>query len=127
MWPEVVDRFGWNDRRQQLLLGLRAALEALRRAGCTTVYLDGSFVTAKELPADFDACWVMDGVDFRLLDPVLFDFAFERRAQKRKYGGELFPANFPATAFETSFLEYFQVDRDGRPKGIIVLDLETFA
>jgi hypothetical protein len=41
-------------RRRTLLAGLREALGALREAGCRTVYLDGSFVTAKEAPEDFD-------------------------------------------------------------------------
>ena len=45
-------------------------------------------------------------------------------AQKRKYGGELFPADWPADAHGTSFLHFFQRDRvTGRPKGIIAIDL----
>ena len=39
------------------MAGLRAALESLKSAGCRTVYLNGSFVTSKEAPNDFDACW----------------------------------------------------------------------
>ena len=34
------------------------------------VYLDGSFVSAKLIPGDFDACWDEDGVDFDSIDPV---------------------------------------------------------
>ena len=33
-----------------------AAMVNLRDAGCKTVYVDGSFVTDKERPGDFDAC-----------------------------------------------------------------------
>ncbi len=43
--------------------GLRSALESLEGAGCRTAYVDGSFVTAKELPNDFDACWEEVGLD----------------------------------------------------------------
>jgi len=51
-------------------------------------------------------------------------FAQRRAAQKRKYGGELFPADWPADAHGTSFLHFFQRDRtNGRPKGIIAIDL----
>jgi hypothetical protein len=48
----------------------------------------------------------------------------QRTAQKRKYGGELFPADWPADAHGTSLLLFFQRDRaSGRPKGIIAIDL----
>jgi len=93
-------------------------------AGCRRAYIDGGFVTTKERPADFDGCWEVDGVDLARLDPVLMTFANRRAAQKRKYGGELFPADWPADAHGTSFLLFFQRDRaTRRPKGIIAIDL----
>lgn len=102
---------------------MRAALRNLRAAGCTTVYVNGSFVTAKEVPGDFDACWECDGVDIRRLDPTLHTFDDSRAAQKDKYRGELFP-NVRMRNRTCTFLEFFQVDRvTGRRKGIIVLDL----
>jgi hypothetical protein len=61
-----------------------------------------------------------------LLDPVLLDFSDGRAAQKARYGGELFPAELPEKDSGRTFLEFFQTDREtGKPKGIIVLDLET--
>ena len=100
------------------------ALDALGAAGCRRAYIDGSFVTAKERPADFDGCWEVDGVDLTQLDPVLMTFAQRRAAQKHKYGGELFPADWAADAHGTSFLLFFQRDRaTRRPKGIIAIDL----
>ena len=117
-------RYGSTPHRLALLAGLKAALDALRAAGCRRAYIDGSFVTAKEAPADFDGCWEVDGVDLARLDPVLLTFARRRAAQKRKYGGELFPADWAADAHGTSFLRFFQRDRgSGRPKGIIAIDL----
>ena len=53
--------------------GLELALDSLRSAGCATVYLDDSFVTAKEDPHDYDACWEGRGMDLSALDPVLLD------------------------------------------------------
>jgi len=50
------------------------ALRLLREAGCGRAYVDGSFVTAKEVPGDFDGCWEAEGVDFDLLDPRLLTF-----------------------------------------------------
>jgi len=60
-WEEIVDRYGGTPRRRTLLAGLRSGIDALRRAGCRRVYIDGSFITAKEEPGDFDACWESRG------------------------------------------------------------------
>ena len=92
-------------------------------AGCRRAYIDGSFVTAKEKPADFDGCWETDGVDPALLDPVLVTFDPHCGVQKAKYGGELFFADAPADPAGTAFIDFFQRDRSGRPKGIVALDL----
>ena len=59
-WSELASRFGGTAHRQSLLAGLKGALEALREAGCRRVYIDGSFVTAKVEPGDFDGCWEVD-------------------------------------------------------------------
>ena len=106
------------------MAGLRDALDDLERAGCRRVYVNGSFVTDKEFPNDFDACWEEDGVDPYLLDPVLLTFDAGRATQKDKYLGELFPASIIADEDGFSFLEFFQRDREeGEPKGIIAIDL----
>ncbi len=122
-WDEICDRFGDNPYRDRLLVGLRAALVNLKTAGCTTVYVDGSFVTGKEIPGDFDGCWERAGVDPEALDPVLLDFSNGRAAQKAKYLGELFPTSSGGGSTGQTFLEFFQSDQDGNPKGIIALDL----
>ncbi len=107
-----------------MLNGLRAGLDDLKRAGCRTVYVDGSFVTAKEVPNDFDVCWEENGVDPLILDPVLLTFDPGRATQKAKYMGEFFPASAIADADGPSFLEFFQTDKEsGRRKGIIAIDL----
>lgn len=55
-WEEFVARYGATSRRLTLLAGLKAALDALRTAGCQRAYIDGSFVTNKAIPGDFDGC-----------------------------------------------------------------------
>ena len=87
-----------------MLAGLRAALENLRSAGCLTAYVDGSFVSSKSEPGDFDACWEEAGVDLDRLDPVLLTFDAGRAAQKANYGGEFFPASAVAGLGEGVFL-----------------------
>ena len=53
--------------------------------------------------------------------------AHPRTAQKDRYGGELFP-NVEELASGSLFVDFFQTDRDtGLPKGIVVLDLRSFA
>jgi hypothetical protein len=100
-------------------------LEALKKAGSRRVYIDGSFVTAKPEPGDYDACWDIDGVDVEGLDSVFLDFSGGRAAQKRKYFGEFFPAQMPEGASGRAFLEFFQTDKEtGRPKGIVGLNLQ---
>lgn len=106
------------------MAGLRLALENLKAASCRTAYLNGSFVTSKEIPNDYDACWDETGVDPEALDPVLLTFDPGRATQKAKYMGELFPASIIADTRGLSFFEFFQTDKDtGQPKGIIAIDL----
>ena len=45
---------------------------------------------------------------------------------KAKFGGELFPAHMDAGG-GTRYLEFFQHDRNGKPKGIVRLDLGELA
>ena len=49
-WDEIVERYATNERREQLLDGLRAAIDSLHAAGCGRVYLNGSFITDKDAP-----------------------------------------------------------------------------
>lgn len=122
-WSELFLRFGYTPWRRQLLAGLSEVARLLRDAGCRRLYLDGSFVTAKQQPGDYDACWDSEGVDFDVLDERLLTFDRGRMTQKRAFGGEFFIANSQADPHGTLFLEFFQFDRDGRPKGVIVLNL----
>ena len=126
-WDQLVGRYGYTPHRLVLLSGLKSALDALRQAGCERAYIDGSFVTNKVVPNDFDACWEMAGVDFDLLDrldPLLLDWSNRRAAQKTLFGGELFIAESAADPWGTTYLEFFQHNRDtGEPKGILAVDL----
>jgi len=91
------------------------------------VWIDGSFVTEKEAPNDFDACWEINGVDVALLDPVILDVNPPRFAQHVKYGGDILP-NVNVGNIGSLFVEFFQIDKDtGDPKGIIELDLRRFS
>ena len=121
-WEELVDRCGWTPRRRQLLDGLAEAVDLLAAAGCRRLWLNGSFVTAKDEPADFDACWDPAGVDLDVLDPIFFDFTAGRAQQKARFGGELFP-NVVESTSGLVFADFFKNERDGGRKGIVVLTI----
>jgi len=127
-WDEILSRFGFTSHRLTLLAGIKEAFDALHAVGCQRAYLDGSFVSAKETPGDFDVCWETTGIDWvRLADvyPTILTFDNGRAAQKAKYGGELFPADQTADSLsQRRYLEFFQRDkRTGDPKGIVAIDL----
>ena len=104
--------------------GLLDAARLLARANCKKLYVDGSFVSEKLFPGDFDACWDAVGVDVNRLDPVFLDFSNRRSAQKARFRGELFISSTTADAAGNTFLRFFQIDKSsGAPKGIVVLDL----
>jgi len=88
------------------------------------VWLNGSFVTAKEEPGDFDCVWSPAGVDRLRLEaaaPELLDLTDHRSAQKRRFGGEFLP-NVIEGASGQQFARFFQTDRDGTLKGILIID-----
>lgn len=120
---EVEGTFATNPRRRKLFAGLVEASGLLRYAGCRAIYLDGSFVSGKPLPGDFDVCWDHEGVDPSRLDPVFLDFNNRRAAQKARFMGEFFPLSFRDSA-GTTFLDFFQVDKaTGGQKGILAIAL----
>jgi hypothetical protein len=124
-WQEITERYGYTPWRRHLLDGMLNALRLLRGAGCKRAYIDGSFVTAKPQPADFDACWDAETVDFDSVDERLLSFANGRAVQKKAFFGEFFIADSRADPQGTLFRDFFQTDRDGRRKGIIVIELEN--
>lgn len=126
-WEEIETRLGFSFTRKQLLVGLLEGCRLLRAAGVKKVYVDGSFATKKKAPGDFDCCYDLSGVDFDSLPDVFRDLSPGRPTQKARFGGEFFPAEFTADPGPPPepFRTFFQHDKNGNPKGIIVLDLDT--
>ena len=121
-WGQLVDLCGGNSHRLSLLVGLKNALLNLKSAGCKVVLIDGSFVSDKQLPNDYDGAWDTSGVDPNLIDVILLTFDAGRKTMKAKYGGELFPSSGLAEPGQT-YWEFFQTDRDGNPKGVLLVEL----
>lgn len=127
-WEALSEALGFNAWRERLLAGLQEGLVSLKAAGCERAYVDGSFVTSKAIPGDYDVCYETKNMVASRLDPALLSFANGRAEQKAKFLGEYFPAHLPATLAPTPiFLEFFQqVKYSNSKKGIIALDLTTF-
>jgi hypothetical protein len=123
-WDEIAARFGGTTHRLEQLRGLRSALEHLRYAGCDRAYLDGSFVTDKGVPNDYDLCWEMGGVKISLLTPVLRDVRPPRVAQQARYRGDILPNVIEASS-GAPFVDFFQQDKAaGGAKGIVAINLK---
>lgn len=123
-WTEIGTRYGHNAHRRKLLSGLQRALASLKAAGCRRAYIDGSFVTNKQRPEDFDACWEEDEVDPDKLHPALLMFDEGRAVQKAVFFGEMFPASARADARGSPFVRFFQTEKTtGNAKGIVCIDL----
>lgn len=126
-WSEIVDRFGGTPKRQQLLAGLRAALDLLAVCGCRRAWLDGSFVTDVEqvegrLPGDVDVCWEITGVDLAQLSALAPEFhplSGAPAVRHQRYGGDYFAVSEPLAP---GMVEQFQWARGARRKGIVVLE-----
>ena len=123
LWSDVAARFAGNAHRVRLMVGLLSACRNLAAAGCRELLLNGSFVTAKSLPGDYDGAWETAGVDPDRLDPVLLDFSNRRAAMKEKYLGDLFPASALA-APGVLYRDFFKRDRSGVEKGVVLIALE---
>jgi hypothetical protein len=127
---EIGKRLGFTPRRRWLLKGLRKAVEAFWAAGIEEVYIDGSFCTGKPDPGDIDGYWVgPDSGVYDRLDPYWIDFdpVFIPQLRKRKWrmwaerGVEFFIHPHMKAAPEIGFPEFFRRDRDGQPRGVILV------
>lgn len=113
--------FATNKERIKLFNGLKSLAQELKRAGCETLYVDGSFITRKLEPGDFDACWepfvqMNTGTNILLTQ----DSLSARIWRKQNYLGDIFPR------FDDygDRVKHWQTDtRNEKVKGIIYIDL----
>jgi hypothetical protein len=122
---EIEHVFGQaTPQRQKLMAGLKAAVAAFAEAGVHRLWVNGSFATSKPEPNDIDGCWEYTAeVDLDRLDPVFL--APSRQPMKTKYGLEFFPAQFVEAGCGLPFPRFFQTNRDGDPKGILLLNIHA--
>jgi hypothetical protein len=117
---EVYNRYAINERRRELFQGFNEAAENIFGAGSPQIYLDGSYISAKPEPGDYDALWDRRFVDPTLLDPLFIQLTMGTDRQKAKYLGEFFPSAAVEANSRKPFMDFFRTDRlTGAEKGII--------
>lgn len=127
-WIEFYERFEGNIKRKRLLAKIKEVAIILKSVGCINFYIDGSFVTNRQRPGDFDACWDKEGVDLKKLNkdaPLLRHApnAFLGEHCKSVYNGDVFsvdrlvadPESEERPPETISFLEFFQIDNRLNP------------
>ena len=122
---EIEERFAWNGRRKRLFRGLTEALENLSSAGVKKIWINGSFITSKNEPEDIDGCWEYEqSVDVNKLDMVFLDINPPRKAMKDKYGVDfLISTTMLIDGKDRDVLDFFQLDRNGNRKGILLVEI----
>lgn len=123
-WSELVARFGASVRRQRLLAGLHAVLMHLAQAGCLRAWIAGSFVSAKSAPGDVDVVYDVTGVNPDQLHPA-FHGPAGLPVLKASFGVDCYPSMLVEDRSDEPFLMFFQHTRDGRPCGVVEVDLGT--
>ena len=121
---EVLFRFGASSRRRRrLALRLRRWVALARDVGGLRFLIDGSFVTAKEVPNDIDSVQLLppdfsDQVEAGDRSALQLDEMMESRRPE-----ELFPAEDEVDW--NDWVEFFSRTRetDGRRKGLVEIQL----
>ena len=93
----------------------------LKTSGVRTIWINGSFITSKDEPNDIDGCWEYnENVSLDVLDPV---FLGDRAGMKKKFSLDFFIANCIEADSGLPFPKFFQRNREGEAKGILVVTL----
>jgi hypothetical protein len=124
-WEEVADRFGGppGSRRERLLQVLLSWRDEAREKGISgLLLLNGSFISSKEEPGDFDALLVYDDhvVELRKNDIEVEGLLDYSRNKSRGFDLWIFSAALVRTAPEWAHLDLFNRDKETlKPKGVL--------
>lgn len=83
---EFRDFFAFNPHRAWLFEQFKEACHALRVAGCSRIFVGGSYVTSEPHPSDYDACWDPSGVSAAFLDPIFYEEGRDAERHDRYHG-----------------------------------------
>lgn len=129
-WPEIGLRFGGGSgsRRELILNSLLKWRDAARAKGMGgRVVLDGSFVSSKEVPGDFDLVFSYDGATEALLrgDASARRLTDYQECHALGFLGDVFalPASLKQFSPALSGLDMFDLSRGGMSKGGVEVEL----
>ena len=126
---EVVERFGTNTPRRQVLASRLQELVGLAQEtrNLLRLFIWGSFVTDKLFPRDLDVFLLMqEGFDreFSALSP-LQRYVFEHESARLLFEADVFWATEAiGTAVLASWLSVYQLTRDMGQRGIVEVILD---
>lgn len=129
-WREVRKLFGTTSHRRYLLERLHAVYIVLKKAGVTKIWLDGSFVTSKVRPNDYDLSYELTEDIFAELPSDPFKLEKADTLLRGRYAGDIKaePMIGGATYHKDLFPNVVGHTHNGKPiegakKGIVVLTL----
>lgn len=124
-WEEIVARFGGRpgSRRGLLTAKLSQLRDSLHAAGVPgTILLDGSYISEKPEPGDFDILLV-GPADIQVrkdAEPNLATLLDANAAEERGYSLFFIPADSPARAMLSTLWDF---SKEGVAKGVVELAL----
>ena len=122
LWAELVDRFCFGTTREVLCRELRNFFDRANDCGFRKVLIWGSFPTAKPNPRDLDLLFVLPrGMTQEGLEPGCAELLDHIRCKDR-YGHDFFIC-YEGTEGFVQLSEGFSYDRNGRRRGVLLLDL----
>jgi len=124
---EISATYGMSSPQRIRLMGsLLKVADTMKNAKVKRIWIDGSFVTDKKGPNDIDGCWSASGVLQTAFDAhmdPLFADPNARTLVKNRYDLDFYIAEITEAKSGLRFPEFFQTDRNGNKKGILVVDL----
>ncbi|KAA6345245.1 hypothetical protein EZS27_007175 [termite gut metagenome] len=123
-FEEIKERLGFSNRRNRLLIGMKELMDVCKQLRCNVFYLDGSFVSEKLRPSDYDACWDTTSIHRELVLKAASESILA--ALEEEYGGEIYYARDKSFRNPSiTILEDFQLCKENPAikKGILKINL----
>lgn len=122
-FTEIEERYGRPSismRRERLTTTLKSLCKAVSEIA-HKIYIDGSYITAKQAPSDVDVFIVVDH-GYARKDPTGTQLLQHFVYSGKRYDLHVFVAPRSNNRLITKRLDWFTHTRDGREKGIISLE-----
>lgn len=112
---EFRKEFGFNERREALIIALFDLLLVFKEYGVNEVYIVGSFVTLKSNPGDLDVCWNATNLDYDQFEKDYPEFFSAKEINRLKIKTGIH--HLPFDNYNLERLDKFQFDRNGHKRG----------